>query len=151
MHLQGENLLFGSQFTCLSGFGPQFPWLLEHDTQQANCSSSDIFDYMLFFSLFICWRFSGQHTGALARVDRNDRHQRTSDGDRSDRPLQPVRPVEGRNTRRPRTSSSGGTPSEFEELGFPWGRHATQDALERRRDEQRTAKGLEKIRVWEIE
>ena len=58
-------------------------------------------------------------------------------------PWRPVRPVAPtgqtgwaqRALRRPRTSSSGGTKSELEDLGLSWNRLATQDALERRRDE----------------
>ena len=53
--------------------------------------------------------------------------------------------LDAENPRRPRTSSSGWTPSELEDLGLSWGRQATQDALEQRRDARRTAKGLKKL------
>ena len=86
------------------------------------------------------------NTQALERTDRND--QITSDETR-----QPVRPVTPtgqtgqtqKNAAKPKTSSSEGTPSELEDLGLSWGWQATQDVLERRRDEQRTARGLEKL------
>ena len=62
------------------------------------------------------------------------------------RPVRPVAPTgqigwAQKIPRRPRTSSSGGTPSELEDLGLSWSRQATQDALERRLVEQRTARG----------
>ena len=53
------------------------------------------------------------------------------------------------NPAKSKTSSSGGTPSELEDLGLSLSRQATQDTLERRRDEQRTAQRLEKLRFEE--
>ena len=53
----------------------------------------------------------------------------------------PVRPLEAETPRKPKTMSSGETPSELVDLGLSWSRQATQNALERRRDEQRTARG----------
>ena len=81
----------------------------------------------------------------LERVDRNDHHQQDFTQDQSDRLAQPVRPVRAEITRQPRTSSSGGIPSELEELGLSCGRQGIQDALKRRRDEQKIAKRLEKL------
>ena len=48
-------------------------------------------------------------------------------------------------TAKSKTSSSGGTPSELEDPGLSWSRQATQDALERRKDEQRTTQRLKKL------
>ena len=45
----------------------------------------------------------------------------------------------------PEVSHSGGTPSELEDLGLSWSQQATQDALECRRDKQRTAQRLKKL------
>ena len=62
-------------------------------------------------------------------------------GDRSNRSYQPVRPVRSKDTARPKTPSLGRTPSELGDLRFSWNRQATQDVLERRRDEKRTERG----------
>ena len=78
---------------------------------------------------------------ALERVDRKrSDHQRrtpatsqTGSANRSDR-------SDAENAAKPKTASSGGTPLELADLGMSWSRQATQDALERRRDEQRTAR-----------
>jgi len=86
-----------------------------------------------------------QHTNALECTDRKRSSPAGFKRDRSDRFLQPVRPVGRRNSRRSRTSSLGGTPSELEDLGLSWSRQTTQDVLERRRDEERTTKGLENL------
>ena len=66
--------------------------------------------------------------------------------DRSDRLWRPVRPVLQRTPRKPKTSSSGGTPLELVDLGLLWGRYATQNILERRRDERRIADEIGKVR-----
>jgi len=66
--------------------------------------------------------------------------QRSQPDEAHRRPVRPVAPTgqtgrAQRTSRRPKTASSGGTPSELADLGLSWNRQATQDALERRRDE----------------
>jgi hypothetical protein len=78
------------------------------------------------------------NTQALERADHNN--QITSAF-----PRQPVRSVVAEKPRRPRTSSSGGTLLELEDLGLSWSRQATQNVLRCRRDARRTTKGLEKL------
>ena len=87
-----------------------------------------------------CWRSSGQHTSARTRRSQRSNHQReepatgqTGRANQSDR-------LGAENPAKSKTSSSGVTPSELEDLGLSWSRQATQDALERRRDERRTAR-----------
>ena len=53
--------------------------------------------------------------------------------DRSDRFRRPVWPVQAGARWKPRTASSGGTPSEL--VGLLWGRQATQNVFKHRRDE----------------
>ena len=93
------------------------------------------------------------NTQALERADRND--QIISETNR--RPVRPVAPtgktgranrsdrLGAKNPAKPRTSSSGGTPSELEDPGLSWSRQATQDALECHKDEQRTTQRLKKL------
>ena len=58
----------------------------------------------------------------------------------ADRFFGPVRPLEAETPRKPKTTNSGGTP-ELADLGLSWSRQVTQNALERRRNERRTARG----------
>jgi hypothetical protein len=62
--------------------------------------------------------------------------------DQSDQLGQPVRLVIQRTPQKPNTSSSRGIPLELVDLGLLWGRQATRNAIERRRDERRTADGV---------
>ena len=92
------------------------------------------------------------HSNALERVTRSSKQSTPAASLRG-----PVRPVmrtgqtgaPGRRWR-PRTKSSGETLSELMELGLLWGRQATQNVIEHRRDERRTEDGVGKARVWRI-
>ena len=93
----------------------------------------------------VCWRSSDQHTSARTRGSQRSNHQRdelatgqTGRANRSDW-------LGAENPAKPRTSSSGGTPSELEDPGLSWSWQATQDALECRKDEQRTTQRLKKL------
>ena len=69
-----------------------------------------------------CKRSSKQSTPTKPWVDRSNRYRR------------PVWPVQAGTRWKPRTTSSGGTPSELADLGMLWDRQAAQNTFKRCQD-----------------